>query len=67
IVLCTPEWRDGYFAPFSSVDRFVLALFPIVGWAAVRLAHRPFMIWIIVSSALMTGAAAVHLSGGWVG
>jgi Gpi18-like mannosyltransferase len=67
IVLCTPEWRDGYFAPFSSVDRFVLALFPLAGWAASRLARRPFALWIVVSGALMTGAAAVHLSGGWVG
>lgn len=67
VVLCTPEWRDGYFAPFSSVDRFVLALFPLAGWVASRLAPRPFVGWIIVSSAVMTGAAAVHLSGGWVG
>lgn len=67
VVLCTPEWRDGYFAPFSSLDRFVLALFPLAGWAATRLASRPFTIWLWVSGALMTGAAAVHLSGGWVG
>ncbi len=67
VVLSTPEWRDGYFAPFSSVDRFVLALFPLAGWAASRLAPRQFAGWITVSSALMTGAAAVHLSGGWVG
>jgi Gpi18-like mannosyltransferase len=67
IILCTPEWRDAYFAPFSSVDRFVLALFPLAGWAAGRLAPRPFTVWLLLSSALMTGAAAVHLSGGWVG
>ena len=67
LVLCTPEWRDGYFAPFSSVDRFVLALFPLAGWVAGRLAPRPFAVWVAVSGALMTGAAAVHLSGGWVG
>lgn len=67
VVLCTPEWRDGYFAPFSSADRFVLALFPLVGWLAGRLAPRPFAVWLACSAALMTGAAAVHLSGGWVG
>ena len=65
--VCWHEWRDGYFAPFSSVDRFVLTLFPLAGWLASRLAPRPFALWIAVSSALMVGAAAVHLSGGWVG
>lgn len=67
IVLCTPEWRDGYFAPFSSVDRFVLALFPLAGWVASRLSPGQFKIWLVISGALMTGAAAVHLSGGWIG
>jgi Gpi18-like mannosyltransferase len=67
IVLCTPEWRDGYFAPFSSVDRFVLMLFPLAGWLAARITPRHLKFWIVMSSALMTGAAAVHLSGGWIG
>jgi Gpi18-like mannosyltransferase len=67
VVLCTPEWRDGYFAPFSSVDRFVLALFPLAGWIASRMAPGQFKLWLVVSGMLMTGAAAVHLSGGWIG
>jgi Mannosyltransferase (PIG-V) len=67
VILCTPEWRDGYFAPFSSVDRFVLVLFPLAGWVAARIAPHYLKIWLIASSTLMTGAAAVHLSGGWVG
>jgi Gpi18-like mannosyltransferase len=67
IVLCTPEWRDGYFAPFSSVDRFVLALFPLAGWVASRLSSDRLKAWLVLSGALMTGAAAVHLSGGWIG
>jgi Gpi18-like mannosyltransferase len=67
IVLCTPEWRDGYFAPFSSVDRFVLALFPLAGWVASRLSSGQLKVWLVLSGVLMTGAAAVHLSGGWIG
>ncbi len=67
LVLCTPEWRDGYFAPFSSVDRFVLCLFPLVGWVASKIPPRQFAFWLTASAAVMAGAAAVHLSGGWVG
>jgi hypothetical protein len=67
IVLCTPEWRDGFFAPFSSVDRFALALFPLAAWVAGTLSHRQWTVGIVGSAALMLGATAVHLSGGWVG
>jgi hypothetical protein len=67
LVLCTPEWRDGYFAPFSSVDRFIVVLFPLAGWIASRVAPHRLNVWLVISSALMTGAAAVHLSRGWIG
>lgn len=67
VILCTPEWRDGYFAPFSSVDRFILVLFPLGPWVAARLEGKPYRAWLIFSGALMGLAAAVHLSGGWIG
>ncbi|HEX6510173.1 MAG TPA: mannosyltransferase family protein [Chloroflexota bacterium] len=67
VVLCTPEWLDGYFAPFSSVDRFILALFPLAGWAGARLTVSRLRVWLPLSASLMAGGAAVHLSGGWIG
>lgn len=67
VVLCTPEWMDGYFAPFSSVDRFVLALLPLMGWAAACLPDRLFRPWLVLSGTMMACSAAVHLAGGWVG
>ncbi|HEX8919202.1 MAG TPA: mannosyltransferase family protein [Chloroflexota bacterium] len=67
IVLCSPQWLDGYFAPFSSVDRFVLALFPLAVWAAHRLHSTSFRYLIAVLAVLMAGTATVHIAGGWVG
>jgi hypothetical protein len=67
LLLCTPEWLDGYFSPFSSADRFILALFPLAGWVAIRLTRRAYRLWLPLSAAVMLGAATVHLSGGWVG
>jgi hypothetical protein len=67
MLLCTPEWRDGYYAPFSSMDRFVLALFPLAGWAATRLESSRLRATLAVQAALLLCATGVHLSGGWVG
>jgi Mg2+/citrate symporter len=66
-VLCTPEWQDGFYAPFMSTDRFVLALFPIVAWGATKVAGRRYSVVLVASAASMVVAAAVHLAGGWVG
>lgn len=67
LVLTTPEWRDAYYAPFSSMDRFVLVLFPLACWSAMKISGRAMRPLISISSLLMGGAAAVHLAGGWVG
>lgn len=67
LVLVTPEWRNGYYAPFSSMDRFVLALFPLAGWATQQLSTAHLRHWLRGSALAMCAAAAVHLSGGWVG
>ena len=67
LILCTSEWRDDYFAPFSSVDRFILALFPLAGWMAWKLTRRQLYTVLIVSGVAMAGAEALHLAGGWVG
>ena len=67
LVLTTPEWTGGYFAPFSSMDRFILTLFPLAGWAATRIPAHRFRLILGTSTALMLSAAAFHLSGGWVG
>jgi hypothetical protein len=67
LVLCTPEWLNGYPAPFSSVDRFILVLFPLAGWAAARMDETLFRRVSVVSAALMAALAAVHLTGGWIG
>lgn len=67
IVLLSPEWQDGYYAPLSSMDRFVLVLFPVWAWVAARGTVRQFRTLVSASAALMLGAACVHLAGGWVG
>ena len=67
LILCTPEWLDGYAAPFSSVDRFVLALFPIAGWVASKLEPNRMRLVAFASALLMASLAAVHLTGGWIG
>lgn len=67
LVLSTPEWMDGYYAPFSSMDRFILTLFPLAGWAAWHLHGHRFRVVLAVSTILMIGAASLHLAGGWVG
>jgi hypothetical protein len=67
VVLASPEWKDGYYAPFSSMDRFVLALFPLAGWAATQLSHRSHRALVALFAAGYAGAAAVYLGGGWVG
>lgn len=65
--LTSVEWQGNYFAPFSSMDRFVLALFPLTGWAATVLTERRYHAAVLLCAALMTVATGVHLSGGWVG
>jgi Gpi18-like mannosyltransferase len=67
LVLCTPEWHDGYYAPFSSMDRFVFALFPLALWAGTRLTARDYRTVLWVSIPILAGAGAVQLAGGWVG
>lgn len=67
LVLASPEWRDGYYAPFSSMDRLILVLFPLAGWAASRLSPRAFRRLSLTFGALMAGSAGVFLAGGWVG
>lgn len=67
LVLLSPEWKDGYYAPFSSMDRFVLTLFPLAGWLASRLSAHSFRHLLLAFGALMAGSAGVFLAGGWVG
>jgi hypothetical protein len=67
LVLTTPEWRNGYHAPFTSVDRFVLTLFPVFAWAAERTPSQLYRRIALVSAAAMTGITCAYLAGGWVG
>jgi hypothetical protein len=67
LILLTPQWLDGYYAPFGSVDRFVLALFPLAGWAAKRLNKRRLPSVIAVSAAGLAVMSALHVSGVWLG
>lgn len=67
VVLCTPAWQDGYYAPFSSVDRFVLAQFPLAGWAALKLRDLNGIRIQGALAMLFAFATGVYLAGGWVG
>ncbi len=67
LVLSSPEWLDGNFAPFSSMDRFILALFPLAGWAAARIPAHRFRVTLGAFGLLMLVSTGVHLAGGWVG
>ncbi len=67
LILTTPEWRDGYHAPFSSVDRFVLTLFPVFAWAAERTPSRLIPRLAVLSTATMVAMTCTYLAGGWVG
>lgn len=66
LILTTPEWLDTFYAPFSSLDRFVLALFPLAFYMKIP---RGVLHWrlMVVSGVLMLGATSWHLAGGWVG
>ncbi|MGH2447993.1 MAG: mannosyltransferase family protein, partial [Chloroflexota bacterium] len=61
LVLTSPEWLNGYYAPFSSMDRLVLALFPLAGWVAARLPLGKFRLLACSFALLMVGAATVHM------
>jgi hypothetical protein len=67
LVLLTPEWLDGYYAPFSSMDRMVLVLLPLVAWLGWRLTGGRFRVVLAACATLQAAAAAVYLAGGWVG
>lgn len=67
VVLLSPEWLDHYYAPLSSMDRFVLVLFPVYLWMAARWRTWREPHTIAISSVLMLAVATVHLCGGWVG
>src|SRR5947209_5879894 len=67
LVLCTPEWLDNYPVPFSSVDRFVIVLFPLAAWAAMKLEGCSMRVAAIASGAMMAVLGGIHLSGGWIG
>jgi hypothetical protein len=67
LILTTPEWRDGYHAPFSSVDRFVLTLFPVFAWAAERTPARLRPRLAVVSTLTMVAMTSTYLMGGWIG
>lgn len=67
LVLLSPQWLDHYYAPFSSMDRFVLALFPLAGWIGSKLARSAFRTVTASMTLLLATAASVHLAGGWVG
>lgn len=67
LVLCTCEWRDNYFAPFSSVDRFALALFPLAWWAASNLSERRWTQLLRLESIVLAGVTAAFLGGVWIG
>jgi Gpi18-like mannosyltransferase len=67
MVLTSPEWMDDYYAPFSSMTRFVLALFPLAPWVASTLSTQRLKVWLALSGMLLGGCTVVHLAGGWVG
>lgn len=67
LVLCTPEWRDDYYAPFSSLDRFVLVLFPLAWWAAIRLPERATRLVLGTQAAALAIVTAAFLSAAWIG
>jgi hypothetical protein len=67
LVLTTPEWRDGYHAPFTSVDRFVLTLFPVFAWVAEQASPQLLRRIVIVSAAGMIAMTCTFLAGGWIG
>jgi hypothetical protein len=67
IILLSPQWLDAYYAPFGSVDRFVLVLFPLTGWAARRFPARRLHPVMLVSAFGMALMSALHVSGVWVG
>jgi Gpi18-like mannosyltransferase len=67
LVLCTPEWLDGYYAPFSSMDRFVLELFPLAPWVATKLSDTNVLRVYAVLGTFLIIATTWHLAGGWVG
>lgn len=67
LVLCSPEWLHGYAAPFSSMDRFILALFPLAGWCAATLSGRRLRALVACSAVVMAVSASVHITGGWIG
>lgn len=67
LVLASPEYLDDYLAPLSSIDRFVLALFPLAIWAGKRITGRWERPVIVAFALLLAGSTAVHIGGGWVG
>lgn len=67
LVLCTPAIRDHFYAPFLSMDRFVLGLFPLAFWASSTLNSRRFYALIAASSLILIGSTTAFLMGGWVG
>jgi hypothetical protein len=67
LVLTSPEWMNGYFSPLSSTDRFILALFPLAGWAPSRIPEARLRPLLVVSAVFLVGTAAYHATGGWVG
>jgi len=67
VSLSSPEWLDGYYAPLSSMTRFVLVLFPIYMWAAHRLHTRSYRRLLIMCAAGSVACTCVYLAGGWVG
>ena len=67
LVLSVAQWRDSWYAPFGSMDRFILALFPLAAWAAWRFEPRALRIWLVVSAAGMCALGGIYISGIWVG
>jgi len=65
--LSSPEWLDGYYAPLSSMTRFVLVLFPVYMWAAHRLDTRSYRTLLIMCATGSVACTCVYLAGGWVG
>ncbi|MGI8968515.1 MAG: mannosyltransferase family protein [Chloroflexota bacterium] len=67
LVLLTPAVLDDAYAPFGSVDRFLITLVPAVIWLATKSSGRGFRPLLALSSLLLAGATGVQLAGGWVG
>lgn len=65
--LTSVEWMGHYYAPFSSMDRFVVALLPLAAWLGFRLNNRQFRVLLVACAVTLVGAATVHMLGGWVG